>query len=82
METLAKLNPVKYVYKTNPSDQQVGFISEDVPELVATQDRKGMSSMDVVAVLTKVVQEQQQTISDLQNKNGKLEQRLLVLEGK
>jgi len=56
---------VKYIYKTNPEDQQLGFISEDVLELVATQDRKVMSSMDVVAVLTKVVQEQQKTITDL-----------------
>jgi len=62
---LAGLNPVKYIYKTNPEDQQLGFISEDVLELVATQDRKVMSSMDVVAVLTKVVQEQQKTITDL-----------------
>jgi hypothetical protein len=35
----------------------VGFIAEDVPALVATADRKGLSPMDVVAVLTKVVQE-------------------------
>lgn len=56
---------MKYIYKTNPEDQQLGFISEDVLELVATQDRKVMSSMDVVAVLTKVVQEQQKTITDL-----------------
>lgn len=27
------------------------FIAEDVPELVATGDRRGLSSMDVVAVL-------------------------------
>jgi len=32
---------------------------------VATKDRKGLSPMDVVAVLTKVVQEQQRTIDAL-----------------
>ena len=35
----------------------VAVVEEDVPELVATKNRKGMSAMDVVAVLTKVVQE-------------------------
>ena len=35
-----------------------GFIAEEVPELISTKDRKGLSSMDIVAVLTKVVQEQ------------------------
>jgi hypothetical protein len=42
----------------------VGFIAEDVPDLVATKDRKGLSPMDIVAVLTKVVQEQQKTAED------------------
>jgi len=40
---------------------------------VATKDRKGMSSMDVVAVLAKVVQEQQKTIAELSKKMAELE---------
>ncbi len=44
----------------------MGFIAEDVPELVATSDRQGLSAMDIVAVLTKVVQEQQQKIEQLE----------------
>ena len=56
------MTPVKFVYKANPSEHHVGFIAEDVPALVATSDRKSLSPMDVVAVLTKVVQEQQKTI--------------------
>jgi hypothetical protein len=82
METLQGLNPVTFIYKTTPDENHVGFIAEDVPELVATKDRKGLSSMDVVAVLTKVVKEQHGLIKVLQGKNEKLEQRLLVLEGK
>ncbi len=35
-----------------------------------------MSSTDVVAVLTKVVQEQQKTIADLSKKMGELEREL------
>ena len=57
--TVKQLNPVSFTYKTEPSESRLGFIAEDVPAMVASKDRKGMSSMDVVAVLTKVVQEQQ-----------------------
>ena len=44
-----------------------------MPELVATKDRKGMSSMDVVAVLTRVVQEQRASIAELSAKVAQLE---------
>jgi hypothetical protein len=37
--------------------------------------------MDIGAVLTKMVQEQQDYLKKLQAKNEKLEQRLLALEG-
>ena len=36
-----------------------------MPDLVATKGRKGMVSMEVVAVLTKVVQQQQEMIAKL-----------------
>jgi hypothetical protein len=62
---LAALQPVRYVYKADPTDAHVGFIAEDVPELVATPDRKSLAPMDIVAVLTKVLQDQQATINDL-----------------
>ena len=75
METLKELSPVKFNYKADSKDTHVGFIAEDVPALVATSDRKGMSPMDVVAVLTKVVQE-------LKAENKAMKQRLLVLEAK
>lgn len=73
VETLNKLNPVKYNYKVDKTDKHVGFIAEDVPELVAAADRKGLSAMDVTAVLTKVVQEQQKIISDLRERLAKIE---------
>jgi hypothetical protein len=59
VDVLGNLDPVKYNYKADKADRHIGFIAEDVPDLVASKDRKGMSPMDVVAVLTKVVQEQQ-----------------------
>jgi len=73
--TLKNLEPVRFSYKTNPAEKHVGFIAEDVPDLVATEDRKGMSAMDVVAVLTKVVQDQQKTIEELSRKVAALEKK-------
>jgi len=71
-----RLSPVKFNYKTEPSEKHVGFIAEDVPDLVATNDRKGVSSLDIVAVLTKVVQAQQEQISNLLQRIIELEQKL------
>jgi len=76
IDTLTQLTPVEFAYKTDSQEKHVGFIAEDVPELVATRDRKGMSSMDVVAVLTKVVQEQQKTIAELSKEMAKLKKEL------
>jgi hypothetical protein len=52
--------------QTSPEENHVGFIAEDVPGLLATTDRKGLRSMDIVTVLTKVVQEQQGIIQKQQ----------------
>lgn len=63
---LTDLSPVKFNYKADDTQElHVGFIAEEVPALVAMADRKTLSSMDIVAVLTKVVQEQQQAIAQL-----------------
>jgi Chaperone of endosialidase len=75
LDALQALEPVTFAYKANPAETMVGFIAEDVPDLVATADRKGLSSMDVVAVLTKVLQEQQRTIEDLQTRLQRLERK-------
>jgi len=62
-QTLRDLAPVKFKYK-NDSQRQLGFISEDVPDLVATERRTSLVPMDFVAVLTKVVQDQEQLIGE------------------
>jgi hypothetical protein len=63
---LAELQPVQFSYKNDGQETYVGFIAEDVPELVATGNRLGLSAMDIVAVLTKVIQTQQQKIEQLE----------------
>jgi len=67
MTALDELNPTRFNYKVDKEEEHVGFIAEDVPELVANKDRNGLSPMDIVAVLTKVVQEQQIILAKLQN---------------
>lgn len=75
LKALRELTPVTFRYKEEPGEQYVGFVAEDVPDLVATNDRKHLSSMDVVAVLTRIVKDQQKTIDELSA-------RLAALEGK
>jgi hypothetical protein len=71
LAALAGLQPVQFNYKNDDQDSYVGFIAEDVPDLVATGDRKGLSAMDIAAVLTRVIQEQQQRIEELEFRYGR-----------
>ena len=80
--TLKELNPVKFAYKKDMTEKHVGFIAEEVPDLVSMKDRKGLSPMDIVAVLTKVVQELKAENEGLKVKNESLENRLLIIERK
>ncbi|HLP58849.1 MAG TPA: tail fiber domain-containing protein [Candidatus Deferrimicrobium sp.] len=82
LQTINNLNPVKYNYKVDKEERHVGFIAEDAPELVATKDKKGMSPMDVVAVLTKVVQEQQKSLQEQQECISQLKTKIAELEKK
>jgi len=63
---LMALEPVVFNYRNEAGEEYVGFIAEDVPELVATGHRDALSTMDIVAVLTRVVQEQQNKIKELE----------------
>jgi hypothetical protein len=66
LNALQELEPVTYNYKKDKNNSYAGFIAEDVPELVATKSRKQLSPMDIVAVLTKVTQEQQKLLKSHQ----------------
>jgi hypothetical protein len=80
METVEALEPVKFRYKADTGDLHLGFIAEDVPEIVATPERKGISPMDLVAVLTRVVQEQQRMIAEISKKMEAFERQLMIVE--
>jgi hypothetical protein len=79
-DALEGLEPVRFNYKADADDESLGFIAEDVPELVASKDRKSMSAMDVVAVLTKVLQEQQKLVEDQQKAIDELQEQVEELK--
>ena len=76
IKTLMELQPVKYRYKSDPDEESLGFIAEDVPDLVATNNRKTLSPMDLVALLTRVLQEQEKVIEGLSQKVIDLEKEI------
>ena len=65
LKTLKGLQPVTYNYKNSKNENYAGFIAEDVPDMVAMNDRKSLASMDILAVLTRVVQNQQKQLESL-----------------
>jgi len=87
-DALAGLDPVTFRNIADESGElHVGFNAEDVPELVATKDRKGINALEIVAVLTKLAQDQQERmarqeaeIAAQQERIDHLEERLMGLE--
>jgi hypothetical protein len=75
-EAVQALNPIGFRYKEELDEHYLGFIAEDVPELVATNDRKSLAPMDITAVLTKVVQDQDAQIKLLTKRLDDLERQL------
>ncbi len=63
IEVVEQLQPVTYNYKVDPREHHVGFIAEDVPELIAAQDRNSVNPMNITAVLTAVLKEQKKVIT-------------------
>lgn len=70
---LNELKPKKFNYKNDKKEKHIGFIAEEVPELVASKDRKSLSPMDIISILTKVVQEQKKEIEELKQRLNNIE---------
>lgn len=71
LDAFTKLAPVQYNYK-NTKNHHLGFIAEDVPDLVADQSRQGLAPMDIAAVLTKVIAHQHNLIEQQKNETNTL----------
>ena len=88
-QALRSLSAVKFAYNSDPDEECVGFIAEDVPDLVARNDRRTLHAMDLVGVLAKVVQDQERELKAERETNAaqqkllaELNERLLQLEAK
>ena len=78
-QLLQNLNPVSYVYRSDTQQKlHFGFIAEDVPDAFATPDRNAIHPFDIVAVLTKAVQDQQLVITSL-HRTVQSQQKAIVL---
>lgn len=58
------LKPVTFNYKNTPQDAQIGFIAEDVPELVSTPDHKTLTRTPLLSILTKIIQDQDRILEE------------------
>jgi hypothetical protein len=76
------LNPVEYDYKADQNGKHVGFLAEEVPELVAPRDRQSLSPMDIVTVPAKVTQDQQQLAQEQRQIIREQQKRIEKLEKK
>lgn len=82
LELLNKLKPVTFNYKEeNGKEQNIGFIAEDVPNIFATSDHKSVVLMDIIAVLTTVVQKQQKEACDMRKQVNELQVQVAALAG-
>jgi hypothetical protein len=74
-----ELQPVSFEYRATPNHSRLGFIAEDVPEYIAEKNRKGLSSMGIVAALTGAVKSQKTEIDGLKEEMEELKNLILNL---
>ncbi len=63
---LAGLNPVRYKKSKAKAEEMLGFIAEESPESIVGPDGKSISTMNIIAVLTKIVKKQEKRIEELE----------------
>lgn len=79
-ETLHSMTPVRFNYKIEPGREYLGFIAEDMPDLIASRDHRGITSLDIAGVLVRVVQQQQSTLERQRLKSQELLKELEKME--
>jgi hypothetical protein len=82
-EILHALAPIKFCFIADITNKtQIGFIAEDVPDVLATADRKGISPMSMIGVLVQVVKEHQKSIGLLEKTVESIESKLKSVRGR
>ncbi|MGG6313688.1 tail fiber domain-containing protein [Paenibacillus macerans] len=67
------LNPVSFKYKEGKKERTLGFIAEEVPAVLADNEQRAVSGMDIIAVLTSVVKDQQKALTRMQKQIAALQ---------
>jgi hypothetical protein len=66
LEILRQLAPVKFKYRGDETNHiHAGFIAENTPDLLTSDNKKSVKLLDIVAVLTKALQQQDEEIAQL-----------------
>ncbi len=77
---IAALEPDKSGVAADGGDEEAGSIIGDISDLGVPVESEGMSPMDVVTALTKVIRKQQKTVEGLKKTNAELMERISRLE--
>lgn len=72
-QLLDALNPVSFKFKGSTKERTLGFIAEEVPALFADADQRAVSGMDIIAVLTSVMKDQQKALTRMQKQIATLQ---------
>ncbi len=82
LNAFSKLKPVGYNYKNEPDHRYLGFIAEDVPNIVADKNRQGLSPIEIAAVLTKIIKHQQNVLNEQKRTRDQLLKEIVELKNK
>jgi len=79
IDAVKALNPVKFNLKKDKGKRvHIGFIAEETPGLVATEDKAAVINNHILALLTRVVKDQQLAIASLEKELGGLKRSPLL----
>jgi hypothetical protein len=82
-EFLQDLRPIKYNYKADQNrTPHAGFLSEEAPDLVTSSSKQTIYPVDILAILTKAVQDQRRATVSLVNAVKKQQQEIIQLRQK
>lgn len=69
---LSGLRPVRFRYKAEPDEESIGFVAEETPEPVAPVTRDGINADALAATLTRIVQDRQRALEELEREIERL----------
>lgn len=72
-QLLDGLNPVSFKYKESTKERTLGFVAEEVPSVLADPDQRAVGAMDIIAVLTSVMKDQQKALNRMQKQIAALQ---------